>query len=480
MLADENSKKIDYDIVIIGSGPAGITLSLKLQNKNLKIALVESGERYFSEDSQKYYKGKIKGEFPRKLDEARLSMFGGTTGHWGGTCRNLDEHDFLAWPIKKKDLDEHSEEAAKIIKIKNSFKNEKLNENLNIIEYQQSKSYFPDDYYPEIVDSKNIHLFLQTTMIEMNGKNFSTNNVKCYSKINKNFFNLNGKIFVLATGGIENSRILLLEQNRKKGLFSNNLPIGMYWFEHPFKILGQAIVDHEKMKKNLNSSFDPWVNLFNAGDNSETYSFAPTYDLINQEKISNSCCWLVTHERSYKNWKNVAKNLFCLTPNISKKLLKKFDRNLLCGATIYSNWEQEPEISNKIVLADEKDEFGNNKAMLIYKKSNLVRKTARVMFEKIGELLIEKDLGRLIGEDFLYENDIDYNSEAGWHHMGGTRMGNNKKYSVVDRNLKVHGSKNLYVIGSSVFPTGGHANPTFSIIQLTLRLEEHISKTLTI
>ena len=41
-----------------------------------------------------------------------------------------------------------------------------------------------------------------------------------------------------------------------------------------------------------------------------------------------------------------------------------------------------------------KDEFGNNKAMLIYKKTNLVRKTARVMFEKIGELLIEKNLGR--------------------------------------------------------------------------------------
>ena len=57
-----------------------------------------------------------------------------------------------------------------------------------------------------------------------------------------------------------------------------------------------------------------------------------------------------------------------------------------------------------------------------------------------------------------------------------TIMGNDKKNSVVDSNLKVHGSNNLYVVGSSVFPTGGHANPTFTIIQLTLRLKKHFSK----
>ena len=57
--------------------------------------MVESGERYYSENSQQYYKGSVEGDFPRDLDEARLSMFGGTTGHWGGSCRNLDKHDFL-------------------------------------------------------------------------------------------------------------------------------------------------------------------------------------------------------------------------------------------------------------------------------------------------------------------------------------------------------------------------------------------------
>lgn len=476
MLADENSPKINYDIVIIGSGPAGITLSLQLSKLDLKIALLESGERYYSEKSQEYYQGEVDKEFPRELDKARLSMFGGTTGHWGGSCRNLDVHDFLKWPINKKDLDIFSEESAKILKIKNSFKNENINENLDIIEYQQSVSNFAEDYFSEIKNSRNIHLFLQTTMTEMNGENFYTKNVKCYSKNDKKFFYINGEIFILATGGIENSRILLLEDQRNKDLFSRNLPIGKYWFEHPFKVLGQAIVDHEELKNNLNSDFDPWVNMFNAGDKSEVYSFAPTYNLINREKISNSCCWLVTHERSYKSLKNVKKNLLCLSPNISKKLLDRFDKDLLCGATIYSSWEQEPEISNKIVLIDEKDEFGNNKAKLIYKKSNLVRKTARVMFEKIGEFLIEKNLGRLIGEEFLFENNVNYISDSGWHHMGGTRMGNIEKTSVVDSNLKIHGSKNIYVIGSSVFPTGGSANPTFSIIQLTLRLKKYLSK----
>ena len=42
--------------------------------------------------------------------------------------------------------------------------------------------------YPKVVNSKNIHLFLQTTMVEMNGENFFTSNIKCYSRINKNFF----------------------------------------------------------------------------------------------------------------------------------------------------------------------------------------------------------------------------------------------------------------------------------------------------
>ena len=62
--------------------------------------------------------------------------------------------------------------------------------------------------------------------------------------------------------------------------------------------------------------------------------------------------------------------------------------------------------------------------------------------------------------------------------MGGTRIGKNSKNSVVDSNLKLHNSKNLFITGSSVFTTGGYANPTYTIVKLSLRLAEEIKKQL--
>ena len=84
-------------------------------------------------------------------------------------------------------------------------------------------------------------------------------------------------------------------------------------------------------------------------------------------------------------------------------------------------------------------------------------------------------MGRLAADEFLY-NSNEYTHLNGYHHMGGTRMGNDKEYSVVDKNLKVHDTENLFISGSSVFTTAGHAYPTLTITQLSLRLANHISK----
>jgi choline dehydrogenase-like flavoprotein len=61
------------------------------------------------------------------------------------------------------------------------------------------------------------------------------------------------------------------------------------------------------------------------------------------------------------------------------------------------------------------------------------------------------------------------------HHMGTTRMGDDPSTSVVDRDCRLHGVENLYVAGSSVFPTSGYANPTLTIVALALRLGDHLA-----
>ena len=175
--------------------------------------------------------------------------------------------------------------------------------------------------------------------------------------------------------------------------------------------------------------------------------------------------------------KNNIKDLLCVAPSLSNNILDLFNKDLLCGITLSSSWEQNPQLENKITLSSSKDFSGIPLTKLNYQLSNLTLNTANEMVKQIGNYFIDKDLGRL-GAFKTIENVSSFISEAGYHHIGCTIMWNSKKSSVVDKNLKLHNIENLYICGSSVFPTGGHANPTLSIVQLSLRLGEHLVKKL--
>jgi choline dehydrogenase-like flavoprotein len=69
-----------------------------------------------------------------------------------------------------------------------------------------------------------------------------------------------------------------------------------------------------------------------------------------------------------------------------------------------------------------------------------------------------------------------FEAEGTWHHMGTTRMQDSPKLGVVDPNCLVYGTSNLYIAGSSVFPTAGANFPTITIVALALRLSDHIAR----
>lgn len=94
-----------------------------------------------------------------------------------------------------------------------------------------------------------------------------------------------------------------------------------------------------------------------------------------------------------------------------------------------------------------------------------------------ANVLHKNKLGSLMVDDFLIENkkELPYDLRGGQHHSGTTRMSSSESNGVVNRDLLVHGVKNLHVLGGSVFPTNSWVNPTFTIIALSLRLSDHLS-----
>jgi choline dehydrogenase-like flavoprotein len=103
------------------------------------------------------------------------------------------------------------------------------------------------------------------------------------------------------------------------------------------------------------------------------------------------------------------------------------------------------------------------------------------LVKTLGAEVARLNLGRVRLADWLLDGSSALPSDVrgGFHHMGTTRMAADPKDGVVDADCRVHGIENLFVAGSSVFATGGCANPTLTIVALALRLSNHLKARLT-
>jgi choline dehydrogenase-like flavoprotein len=136
--------------------------------------------------------------------------------------------------------------------------------------------------------------------------------------------------------------------------------------------------------------------------------------------------------------------------------------------------EQSPNLDSRITLSHETDNLGLKKTRLEWQISDYDRKTIRETGLAMAKEFSNSGLGNIRLSDFILDENLEITFGHHAHHMGTTRMSKSPKYGVVDENLKVHDLNNLYIAGSSVFSTGGACNPTMPIIQLTLRLADHL------
>ena len=324
-----------YDIIIIGSGPAGLSLAYALKNSGKRIAVLEAGGENYSIESLEPYKGKVVGDKYFNLQSARQRFFGGTSNHWNGWCRPLDEHDFklkdyqklATWPITRKDIEPYLDKASKILEIDSQYDDKVLSNEYGVkkISFNFSPPVRFGKKYRYLFKESNLDLFVNSNLVNFDKVGDGINSA-FFRSYNNNEIKLNSKIFVLATGGIENSRLMLaINKKNNLRLFNKDMPIGKYWMEHPHFTIGESIIP------------TGWKNRF----------LALTEQKQRELGILN-CGIRFEGDIGNTGLKQKIKDVACYAPDIGKKLFDMMDRRLICGVRVRAAWEQAPNENNKI------------------------------------------------------------------------------------------------------------------------------------
>jgi len=129
---------------------------------------------------------------------------------------------------------------------------------------------------------------------------------------------------------------------------------------------------------------------------------------------------------------------------------------------------------NRVTLGDERDRLGRRRARLEWRLGETDIDNMRRVTRLLDRAVRDAGVGHLEPAFPDEPSDWRHATEGGLHHMGTTRMHVSPQHGVVDENSRVHGTSNLFIAGSSVFPSGGYANPTLTIVALALRLGDHL------
>lgn len=517
----ENETTINADVCIIGAGAAGITLAREFNNTNINACLLESGGLEFDSAIQSLYDLRSVGLNGGTLQSSRLRYFGGTTNHWVGWCAPFLDIDFeqrewvanSGWPINKQILDPFYERAQKVCQLgpyrydvaslaRNSSDFPNYNpEKLQTCFWQFSPpppTRFGMVYRAELKDSKNVsvYLYANVTQIESDETASTVRSVSIETLAGKKG-SVKAKFIILACGGIENSRLLLLSNSvQREGLGNSNDIVGRYFLRHlEFETADVILNDpashlymvcryrHKEYRVRAGIRLAEQIQrarrTLNYGANikgrkgGESGSHAYT----ELRKAFSQGRW--PDEFAQKLWAVLTDldDVISMIRNTSSdggleqcEDFVNFQLSTFC--------EQVPNPDSRIYLDEAKDPLGYRKSVVDWRLTELEKMTIKTANTLIAEEFGRLGVGRLkLPEWLLDEGDAWLQSVwGGYHLMGGTRMSENIQTGVVDPNCKLHSVDNLFISGSSVFPTSSFVNPTLTIVTLALRLADHIKR----
>ncbi|MEA5466707.1 GMC family oxidoreductase [Leptothoe sp. PORK10 BA2] len=183
----------------------------------------------------------------------------------------------------------------------------------------------------------------------------------------------------------------------------------------------------------------------------------------------------------YRTWRTAGSNRFSKRPYYQYDFdhggwsqLENKPQKFGCFELLHIT-EQAPDPDNRIVLSGDRDAFGYRQMTIHWRYNDIDQRSVKRAMEIFAEEFEKVGLGRV-------KCELDHGTPVIWtpsihHPMGTTRMHESPSQGVVDPNCQVHGVSNLFIASSSVFPTGGYANSTLTVLALAIRLTEHIKAT---
>jgi choline dehydrogenase-like flavoprotein len=340
---------------------------------------------------------------------------------------------------------------------------------------------FGQVYRQEIDRADNISSYLNANVIEIettkDARTVTRLRVAC---LQGNRFWVAARLFILATGGIENARLLLLfNKVQRGGLGNQNDLVGRFFMDHVSLLSGTILLSDPNISTALylhrvrgfpkNSNPTARIEQRVMGE----LMLSP--EVMRAEKVANFSAVLMS--TSWLETKGTGDDFLSSLYGVIKSTRayrKLFEPTLRLRNII----ELMPNPDSRVSLTNERDSLGQNRVRLDWRLSPSDKRTVRRSQEIIGAELGRAGLGRLM---------VPLDDDTSWppslepglgHHMGTTRMHVDPRRGVVDQNCQVHGVSNLFIAGSSVFPTYGYSPPTLTIVALALRLADHVKSLL--
>ncbi|MGH8495251.1 MAG: GMC oxidoreductase, partial [Gammaproteobacteria bacterium] len=421
-----------FDVCIIGSGPAGVTLGLELARQGLRTAILESGDEWNAMAGDPRFQQldsyEVAGDTQYPLLSSRVRALGGTSNIWTGRCNRLHAIDFApnaytpaggGWPIRYADIQRHYLEAEETLRVswpgryeyppghEMPFWRELSDPALRRLQgfqaFMEARGYDVDtsptssgilhrgpvryagDYLPDFAE---LRAGLLVTGATVTGLSRSSNGAVREAQVTDlegRARSVTANVFVIAGGAVETARLLLLSGSRRDpgGLGNRFDQVGRYFHEHPnvrFKALvpaGSGMPVH-------------------AAGRSEQF-----YDAFKKDGFGSVLLVFRNHSRD--------------------------DGSVILR--ISATVEMRPVATNRITLSETaRDLFGNPGARLDFSFSpddgrtmERTRALLQSIFQRLGA-----------------ENVTELQTSWSHHHLGGVRMGSDPAHSVIDRHLRVH------------------------------------------